>query len=221
MHIPAVPTPFACPLCNNKQTVFYWTDKKNHQHTYYYCSLCDVVFVIPPCRLDRATEKSRYDMHQNDNSKHYINFLSRLANPMLSCLCTPSVGLDFGSGKSQAMASLFQQAGHHCHCYDSYYYPDKSCLTRRYDFIVASEVIEHLYDPKNTFELWLDLLKPQGLLGIMTGFRPNDKYFANWWYKNDPTHVVLFSDNTFAYLQKTYGLAVAFSAKNIIGFWRP
>lgn len=220
MPVVAEKRQFACPLCNDKQTYFYWTDKKNHQHTYYHCHPCDVVFVIPPCRLDAVAEKSRYQMHQNDNSEPYLNFLSRLAKPMLAYLPGSSNGLDFGSGKSQAMADLFRHAGHQCHCYDLYFYPDKHCLTQRYDFIVASEVIEHLYDPQAIFELWLRLLKPGGLLGIMTGLRPSNQLFANWWYKNDPTHVVLFSEKTFAYLQNKYGLALVFSAKNVRGFQR-
>lgn len=212
--------PFFCPLCQGRKTVFYFTDPKNYQHTYHRCCACDLVFVIPPCRLDDVAEKARYEMHENDNSTHYVNFLSRLATPLLKHLSPSSKGLDFGSGKSQAMADLFRHAGHHCACYDIFFYPDSTLLQQHYDFIVASEVIEHLYDPKAIFEQWLSMLRPDGLLGIMTGFRPDDAAFPNWWYKNDPTHVVLFSLSTFNYLQQEYGLTVVFRGKNIVLFQR-
>lgn len=204
-----------CPLCNRRQSVWFFADKKNFKQTYYRCPLCDLVFVIPECRLDATAEKARYDQHQNDDSSAYRRFLSRLATPTLSHLPPRCKGLDFGSGKSQAMAELFRQNGHQCDCYDVYYYPDPTLLKTQYDFIVASEVIEHLYQPKVVFEQWLSLLKVGGILAIMTGFRPGDKDFSDWWYKNDPTHVGLYSVETFTYLQKTYGLTVLQLSNNV------
>ncbi|PID66182.1 MAG: hypothetical protein CR975_04205 [Gammaproteobacteria bacterium] len=209
---------FPCPLCDDQESTFYFTDSKNYQHTYHRCRHCDLVFVIPACRLDREAEKARYEMHHNDNSDDYVRFLSRLAKPTLQYLPPHSHGLDFGSGKSQAMADLFRRAGHQCDCYDLFYYADTTLLQRQYDFILASEVIEHLYQPKMVFEQWLSLLKTNGILAIMTGFRPADKDFPNWWYKNDPTHVSLFSSKTFAYLQTTYQLQRLCTEKNIVLF---
>lgn len=211
-------TTLFCPLCEQQDSVFFFTDPKNYQHTYHRCPHCDLVFVIPTCRLSHDAEKSRYDMHHNDNSQHYIDFLSRLAVPTLQHLPPRCHGLDFGSGKSQAMADLFRQAGHHCDCYDIFYYPDPTLLQRQYDFIIASEVIEHLYHPKTIIEQWLSLLKPDGILAIMTGFRPTDKQFPDWWYKNDPTHVGLFSIKTFDYLQKTYPLQCLKQGNNLVIF---
>ncbi len=141
-----------------------------------------------------------------------------LATPTLKYLSPQSCGLDFGSGKSQAMAKQFRRQGHDCQCYDVFYYPDPTLLRRQYDFIVASEVIEHLYEPKTVFEQWLSLLKPNAILAIMTGFRPEDKPFAEWWYKNDPTHVALFSEKTFAFLQRRYGLKCLSLSQNVIIF---
>lgn len=210
--------PLLCPLCHGRNTVFFFADSKNYQHTYHRCSDCDIIFVPPEYRLDIKEEKKRYDLHRNDYSPPYIDFLSRLAIPMLESLSPPAVGLDFGSGISQAMANLFRQSEHTCYCYDIFYYPEKKLLSQRYDFIVASEVIEHLYEPKMVWEQWLSLLKPDGLLGVMTGLRPDDKTFANWWYKNDPTHVMLFSLKTFEYLQERYGLYCTYQYKNVLLF---
>lgn len=211
-----------CPLCESRKTVFFFQDNnKNHQHRYHRCTDCDVVFVAPACYLSRSTEKARYDMHNNDYSEPYIRFLSRLALPMLEHLPAPSAGLDFGSGCSQAMAEIFRQAGHSCVCYDLFYYPDNSCLSDQYDFIVASEVIEHLQSPQNVIEQWLAMLKPSGILGVMTGLRPADGNFVDWWYKNDPTHVMLFSAATFSYLKATYNLTPLFAEQGVFVFRSP
>lgn len=211
-------TPLSCPLCCGHDTAFFFADKKNYCHIYHRCRRCDLVFVHPDCRLDSAAEKSRYDMHINDYSEPYVRFLSRLASPMLSRLSPAQVGLDFGSGVSQAMADLFRQAGHRCDCYDVYFYPDSDLLSRQYDFVVASEVIEHLYEPKAVFERWLSLLKLGGMLGVMTGMRPTDDAFPDWWYKNDPTHVALFSLESFDYLWRRYRLRYVFQAGNVVIF---
>lgn len=210
----------SCPLCLGQRTRVFFTEPKNYQQTYHHCSCCDLVFVDPDCHLDSDDEKARYDMHNNDESEHYVNFLSRLATPTLSYLAPQSRGLDFGSGKSQAMAKQFRHQGHDCQCYDVFYYPDPTLLTQQYDFIVASEVIEHLYQPKTVFEQWLSMLTEDGVLAIMTGFRPDDKPFSEWWYKNDPTHVALFSHKTFAFLQQRYGLTCLLCANNVVIFRR-
>lgn len=207
-----------CPLCGYRHAEFFFDDCKNFQQRYYRCMICDVVFVAPQYRLSEAEEKTRYDMHNNDYSEPYIDFLSRLATPMLAQLSLRSTGLDFGSGRSQAMAEIFRQAGHTCDCYDIFYYPDTVLRPRHYDFLVASEVIEHLYEPQTVIEQWLALLKPQGFLGIMTGLRPPEADFPDWWYKNDPTHVMLFSAATFTYLQKKHGLTLLFADKGIFVF---
>ncbi|PIE42220.1 MAG: 2-polyprenyl-3-methyl-5-hydroxy-6-metoxy-1,4-benzoquinol methylase [Gammaproteobacteria bacterium] len=215
-------TDYLCPLCLSQKTRFFFADGKNYQHIYYRCLRCDLVFVAPPCRLDSVEEKARYDMHDNDeNDTRYVQFLARLANPMLQRLLHPSQGLDFGSGTSQAMANFFYQAGHSCHRYDIYYAPEHELLKQRYDFIVASEVIEHLYEPKGVIEQWLTMLRPDGLLGIMTGLRSETTDFPNWWYKNDPTHVALFSRQTLAYLAKQYHLTFVYQHKNVTIFRLP
>lgn len=209
-----------CPLCLSHETTWFFHDDQHFQQTYYHCQHCDFVFVIPQCRLNSIDEKARYDHHENDGVD-YRQFLARLANPLLKQLHQPAKGLDFGSGRSQMMANLFRQAGHSCDCYDIYYYPDKMLLKKSYDFLIASEVIEHLYQPKTTFETWLQLLNSGGLLAIMTGIRPCDGEFSTWWYKNDPTHVGLYSQKTLDYLSNYYQLTVVARDNNVIIFSTP
>ncbi len=210
-----------CPLCSGNDVVLFFCEDKNYRQVYYHCLDCDLVFVAPECRLSSSDEKARYDMHNNDESQHYVDFLSRLATPTLQYLPPHSRGLDFGSGTSQAMAKLFRQQGHDCQCYDIFYYPTPTLLEQKYDFLIASEVIEHLYEPKVVFEQWLSLLHANGVLAIMTCFRPVERSFSAWWYKNDPTHVSLFSAKTFKFLEQRYGLKRLLVCKDIAIFRLP
>jgi len=71
---------------------------------------------------------------------------------------------------------------------------------KSYDFITTTEVIEHLHNPyEEILKLW-KCLKPSGVLGIMTAFRPDEDKFADWYYKRDATHVRFFTKDSFSWL---------------------
>lgn len=42
---------------------------------------------------------------------------------------------------------MLEEAGHNMALYDIYYHPDTAVLEKQYDFMTATEVIEHLYHP--------------------------------------------------------------------------
>jgi len=54
--------------------------------------------------------------------------------------------------------------------YDIFYYPEKEPIEKikYYDFITATEVFEHLRNPKKELELLMSLIKTKGWIGIMT-----------------------------------------------------
>ena len=56
-------------------------------------------------------------------------------------------GLDFGSGPGPALACMLRESGYEVALYDSFYEPDEAVLNDRYDFICATEVVEHLSRP--------------------------------------------------------------------------
>jgi 2-polyprenyl-3-methyl-5-hydroxy-6-metoxy-1,4-benzoquinol methylase len=175
------------------------------------------VFVPPEFRLDADSEKAHYDHHENSlDDMGYRAFLSRLALPLLERLSANASGLDFGCGPGPALAKILTESGHSVSLYDIYYYPDTSVLNHTYDFVSATEVIEHLYHPNKVWEQWLSLVKPGGWLAIMTKQVSDLAGFTNWHYKLDMTHVVFFSRSTFEFLARRDNLNIEFIGNDVI-----
>lgn len=208
-----------CPLCHSAQTHAYFAD--NHR-AYRECSVCRLVFVPPADRLSAEREKSIYDLHDNNPSDlGYRRFLSRLSLPMLERLAPQSQGLDFGCGPGPTLSVMLEEAGRDVALYDFFYYPQQEVLQRDYDFITASEVIEHLHDPHRIWQQWLNLVKPGGWIGIMTKLVKDVDAFAGWHYKNDLTHVSFFSCDTFQFLAERDKLELEFIGNDVILLRKP
>lgn len=208
-----------CPLCQSLDINNYFEDKRR---AYLQCTQCELVFVNPEQRLDTEAEKAHYDMHENDpTDEGYRRFLSRVADPILKRIEPASHGIDFGCGPGPTLSLMLEEQGHTMSLYDIYYHPDNSVLEKQYDLMTSTEVIEHLYDPDSVWQQWLNLVKPGGWIGLMTKLVINVEAFANWHYKNDPTHVVFFSRNTFQYLAERDQLELEFIGNDVILLRKP
>ena len=175
------------------------------------------MFVPPVYYLSSDAEKQRYDLHQNSSSDpEYRRFLSRIFMPMQARLNPSSRGLDFGSGPGPTLSKMFEEAVHSMAIYDPYYAKDESVWEERYDFITASEVAEHLHQPRREFDRLWACLKPGGTLGVMTKLAPAREAFATWHYKNDMTHVSFFSRSTFEWLGSQWGSKARFFEKDVV-----
>lgn len=192
-----------CPLCQNKQGSSYFHCDRKRQ--YYRCRSCNLIHVCPSEYLSREEERTEYDKHENTpDDPGYRSFLDRLFKPLNARLNPASHGLDFGCGPGPTLSVMFEEAGHTMDLYDSLYFPEETALKTEYDFITASEVVEHLHDPaKELNRLW-SILKPGGWLGIMTKLALDRDAFSNWHYKNDLTHVCFFSRETMEWLAKKW-----------------
>lgn len=95
---------------------------------------------------------------------------------------------------------MLEEQGAKVELYDLYYFPEKAVLAQQYDFVTATEVVEHLREPASELERIWDCVKPGGILGIMTRLVRNREAFSCWHYKNDPTHIQFFSLPTLRYL---------------------
>ncbi len=203
-----------CPLCEELSTQHYHTDKKRD---YFQCTRCKLVFVPATQRLNSESEKAIYDQHENSPSDDgYRHFLSRFATPLTARLTPGSAGLDFGCGPGPALSMMLQESGFKMSLYDIYYYPDKQVLEKRYSFLTATEVIEHLYNPNQVWQQWLNLIEPNGWIGVMTKLVKNVAAFSKWHYKNDQTHVCFYSSDTFGYLAERDQLELEFIGNDVI-----
>ena len=211
--------PPLCPLCDSSSLLDYHRDARR---PYNQCRACQLVFVAVPFHLSAAEEKAQYDLHQNNpHDAGYRRFLNRLAEPVLAMLKPHSQGLDFGCGPGPCLSLMLAERGHSVALYDLYYANHPQLLEQQYDFITATEVVEHLANPGAELQRLWQCLKPGGLLGLMTKLVANPERFANWHYKTDPTHISFFSRATFEHLGKGWGSAPQFVGTDAIIFRKP
>jgi hypothetical protein len=203
-----------CPVCLGQSSAPFFS---NRGQRYSQCPRCECVFVPEGDHLGLEAEKSIYDLHQNDSSDEgYRAFLNRLAQPLLEILPRKSEGLDFGSGPGPTLSLMLEEEGHKVRLFDPFYCYDQDYLNETYHFITMTEVAEHLASPKAEFERLFSLLKPQGLIAVMTSFRPQKiEEFASWHYHHDPTHITFYSEKTFSYLASVNKAQALFPAPNV------
>ena len=180
------------------------------------------MFVPPLQFLSAEDERATYDLHQNSpEDEGYRRFLSRLFIPMHARLRPGSHGLDFGSGPGPTLSVMFEESGHSMTIYDHFYARNHSALEQSYDFITASEVVEHLHHPRTELDRLWSLLKPSGSLGVMTKLVQDRQSFAQWHYKNDRTHVCFFSRSTFEWLAIQWQAQLTFAEHDVMLFYKP
>lgn len=202
-----------CSLCGNKNIELYSKDKKRE---YYKCPTCTNITVPQIYHLSEEDEKKRYDLHTNNkNDEYYINFLSRIIEPLLIYIQPQSEGLDFGCGPGPILKKQLESYNIKLSEYDLYYKNDMDLLNRSWDFIITTEVLEHLKYPLNEIKTLWDLLKPKGVLAIMTNLVSKDVNFSSWYYKGDQTHICFFTRESLTWLSNKLGADVEFFDKDI------
>lgn len=205
-----------CPLCDHGEVYLFHDDSKR---SYLQCRRCSLVFVPKRFWLSPEEEKATYDLHENHvHDPGYRQFLTRLSGPLLERLAGSQQGLDFGCGPGPALSILLEESGHRVKLYDPLFYNDPSVLAGRYDFICATEVVEHLHYPAATWSTLFTMLKPEGWLGIMTKMVRNKNAFCQWHYTRDLTHVCFYSKTTFTYLAQLFNAELHFAAADVILF---
>ena len=206
--------PAACPLCNTNQKLAFLSDAERE---YYRCSCCDLIFVPREYHLSEFDQRARYDSHNNDpGDLRYRNFFKQLLTPLLAILPSNSYGLDFGSGPGPTLSLMLEECGHKVDLYDKFYAQNDAVFQNRYDFITATEVVEHLPNPLKDLEALVKILQKGGILAIMTEIVSPQLDFTNWYYKNDPSHVCFYSEKTFVHLANLLGLEIVTISERVI-----
>ena len=208
--------PEVCPLCFSRQVRKWHTETRKPLagREFWQCDSCNLVYVPRVFHLSAEQERSIYQQHDNrPDDPGYRHFLARVVEPMLPFLDEIQKregripeGLDFGCGPGPTLSLMLQEAGYKCLDYDPYFANHPELLQRQYDFLVSTEVFEHLAQPAQVMDQLVACLNPGGLLAIMTQ-RPRDlEAFIRWRYLLDPTHITFFSEACFDWLANHWKL---------------
>jgi 2-polyprenyl-3-methyl-5-hydroxy-6-metoxy-1,4-benzoquinol methylase len=202
-----------CPVCRNHAVGdFALLDDRR----YWRCAVCEATFLDPGQRPDRAAELTHYRTHQNDPADPgYRRFLAKFAKPLLARLQPASSILDYGCGPGPALAAMLTEAGHRVSLWDPFFHPDPAALAGRYDAVTLTEVAEHLHAPSLEFDRLGSLVRPGGLVGLMTCLQTDDARFADWHYRRDPTHVVFYREATLRRIAADRGWQIELPAKDV------
>lgn len=205
--------PDRCPVCRAARPEPF---QRIGDVVYWRCDTCEARFLDPTQRLSRAEEHAVYRLHENAaEDEGYRRFLSKLVLPLLDRLPAGASGLDYGCGPGAALAAMLEEAGHAVALYDPLFRPDRSVLGRRYDFVACTETAEHFHDPVAEFDRLGGLVRPGGLLAVMTCFQTDDARFADWHYRRDPTHVVFYREATLRHVAALRGWTCEIPRKDV------
>ena len=179
-----------CPLCHGLDSPVFHDDniynskRFNMGRIYYQCKQCELIFVDHSMLPNKDVEIKKYNEHTNNPQEiGYRNFLCHLLDPLSLRLTSGSEGLDFGSGPGPTISVIMKERGFNVCDYDPYFNNDATLLDKSYDFVTSTEVFEHFFNPKESLELVLSLIKKKGLLGVMTKLYNSSINFNDWYSK--------------------------------------
>lgn len=205
----------ACRLC--AQPAKFFATARDRQ--YIQCVSCGSVMMDEAFLPDADAEKAVYLTHNNDvTDPGYQQFVSPIVEAVCQSQSVGQTGLDFGCGTGPVITTLLRDKGFDIALFDPFFHNDLSVLGKQYDFIFSCEVIEHFHQPDTVFKQLRALLKPGGKLFCMTLCYDDQIDFANWHYKNDPTHVFFYHLNSLAVIRDRYAFR-AYQHQNRLITW--
>lgn len=199
-----------CLICEGKTEALF---DGQFGLTYYSCPGCGFIAQDRAALVTFEEEREEYDRHENSiENEGYVAYFKRFLEASLLPYRDGERGLDYGSGPEPVLSQvLARDYGLDVDIYDLHYQPDKVFEGKAYDFITTTEVIEHVKDPVAFLQTFYDLLRPGGVVALMTLFHPQDKAaFLDWWYRRDITHISFFTPETFRVMAKGCGFEVVF-----------
>jgi hypothetical protein len=192
-----------CPLCGAPGPFEILVDVRKRRHRL--CGRCQLIFVEDSFLPSPEAERERYAKHQYGlHDAGYVAFLRQAIDPALSHLKPAMRGLDYGCGHSPTLCRLLETEGLRCENYDPFFFP--ALPDGPFDFLFATEVVEHFHRPFAEWARMGDLLKRDGLLVVMTAPWEDLKTFSTWGYASDETHVVFYHRLTLEWIFAAFGL---------------
>ena len=189
-----------CPLCKTQSLPFY----EDQKHLFHHCPKCFAIFRDPEQFLIQSEERKRYLHHKGAvDDKGYYEFVKPMIKEVKRHCQRGDAGLDFGCGHTPVLSEHLKNEGFAMSIFDPIFHHDIGVLQPGYQFIVCCEVIEHFYDPLKEFKKLYDLLLPGGKLICKTHIFDDSIQFGGWYYKNDPSHVIIYRDRTFEWIRES------------------
>jgi hypothetical protein len=186
-----------CKICGSETRELYDTQMNDIYHV---CPVCQYIFIDDRGYVSGEDEKERYLEHNNSyENEGYRHFLEGFLEEAVFPFCKKyKRALDFGSGPEPVLSRIMSEKyGIETDIYDLYFAPELSYLSKTYDLIVTTEVLEHLKDPVMTMRHISERLEIGGILAVMTLFHYNkDETFLKWHYRRDKTHIGFFTAKT-------------------------
>ena len=207
-----------CPLCSENNRITLLQGPVNR--SFLLCQNCFLIFSESRDHPSAEDERDRYLTHNNSiENKGYFDFLHKAVKPAMEFIKPGMKGLDYGCGPVPVLSLILENSGFACDNYDPLFYPDLN-REKNYDFIFAIECSEHFFYPEKEFNQIKSLLKPGGILIIMTELWTNINEFKNWWYTRDFTHVTFYHQETLKYISKRYNLKCLFMDGRSVNVFR-
>ena len=177
---------------------------------FYRCPTCGLSFVPAAWHVTAEAERARYCLHRNSpEDVGYVRFLSVAIEALVRHVPragAPSV-LDYGCGPGPVLAGLLRERGYRVTGYDPFFAPDRSGGIV-FDAVVCTEAIEHFRTPAADLERLTDVVRPGGIVVVMTALTDGVADLARWHYALDCTHIALYALRTFEWLGAHWPLSV-------------
>lgn len=142
---------------------------RDERFTVWRCRSCCSLHALEDVDLEHYYNHYPYRSQQLDFWARcgYASYLDRLK---LCGLRPDHAILDYGCGSALLTAFLTERGYAHCAAYDRHVprFSDASILSRKFDCIIAQDVIEHVPDPRETVRQFCNHLSAGGLLCIGT-----------------------------------------------------
>jgi hypothetical protein len=207
----------ACPLCGRAGPFERVVDVRRRRHRV--CGRCRLIFVEDEQVPAPAAQKERYAKHRNHpGDAGYVAFLRQAVEPALPHLKPEMRGLDYGCGHTPTLAGLLAAEGLACENYDLFFHP--AWPEGLFDFVFATEVVEHFHRPGEEWERLLSLVKPGGVLTVMTSPWTDLESFRTWGYASDETHLCFYHRQTLDWICARHGLEALDRRQPRVSVWR-
>lgn len=186
-----------CKICNSPSLLFFQNGRQ-----FFRCTDC--LFLFSPDRVSKEEEYAHYkNQWGGANPESWDSKAQVLLNVILQYVKPKSI-LDFGSGCG-SLTEAFNNLGVNTTPLEPmvHGFLKDQRYSSKFDAVVGVEVIEHLPDPVAELKEIEKVLSPNGVM-VFSTLMTNSfiehplarEHFKSWWYKDDPTHVSFFCNQS-------------------------